>query len=534
MSLLLVVVLLFFSSSCSVSSGQYYVSDDCSSVTQSPCNPLSVYAGNMSQYNNTIFYFIGTTAINDDITMTAVKNVTLHGLDQSPSINCKDRVPKTSILVYYYNDFTISNVSFIECSLKIHSSNNITIFNSCFFGSTYSTLQLWNAFDVNISSSLYHGYDLYIYYEPLPVCSDELLHFSLTMTNVNLTKLPDAGEIQLAINHGNSYNVSIIFDHLYSAQCFTLRLFKSIFNLFIIQSSFHSNTLSIGFCIYFGENSAPNKCTYRYPGNTLASSNVMLIEESQIYNNWHGFQIITDKYLPGAMNYHIIIKSCLMHGNEAGLFIDATFLRFLQIDIIDTELIRNGGNKIMNSNAISLSNVTVANSTSTGLTIERSLVTINNDLIFKNNTGVVGGGLAINGSSRLIVSSSANLEFIDNHASYKGGGIYVEESTDSDIISISLTPIIPLTLINNTAGLVGGDLYGMTCNQFNLTNPHISSTGNPISMCFCDPQAINITESCFYVREHHIYPGQTLQYYVALLGYDYFGSLTPTDGTVQV
>ena len=42
----------------------------------------------MSQYSNTIFYFIGTSSINIVVNMTAVKNVTLHGLDQSPSIYC--------------------------------------------------------------------------------------------------------------------------------------------------------------------------------------------------------------------------------------------------------------------------------------------------------------------------------------------------------------------------------------------------------------------------------------------------------------
>uniref|UniRef100_A0A1X7SHG5 Right handed beta helix domain-containing protein n=1 Tax=Amphimedon queenslandica TaxID=400682 RepID=A0A1X7SHG5_AMPQE len=186
----------------------------------------------------------------------------------------------------------------------------------------------------------------------------------------------------------------------------------------------------------------------------------------------------------------------------------------------------------MNSNVISLSNVTVANSTSTGLTLQRSLVIIKNSLVFKNNTGVVGGGLAINDSSQLRVSSSANLEFINNHASYKGGGIYVEESSKSGIVLL-VTPKTPLTLINNTAGLVGGDMYGVYSYQFNLTNPHISSTGNPVSLCFCNPHAINITKSCFYVSKQYIYPGQALQYYVALFGNDYLRSLTPTDGIVQ-
>uniref|UniRef100_A0A1X7VWI4 Right handed beta helix domain-containing protein n=1 Tax=Amphimedon queenslandica TaxID=400682 RepID=A0A1X7VWI4_AMPQE len=165
---------------------------------------------------------------------------------------------------------------------------------------------------------------------------------------------------------------------------------------------------------------------------------------------------------------------------KQGYLLMQYFLRFLQFNEIDTKLIRNGGDKIMNSNVISLRNVSVANSTYTGLTLEKSLVTIKSNLIFRNNARVVGGGLAINDSSRLIVSSSANLEFIDYHASYKGGGIYVKQSSESDVRFIAPN-IQVLTLINNNnAGLVGSDMYGMTYNQLNFTNPHISSTGNPV------------------------------------------------------
>ena len=167
---------------------------------------------------------------------------------------------------------------------------------------------------------------------------------------------------------------------------------------------------------------------------------------------------------------------------------------------------------------------------------ETSLVTIMNNLIFKNNTGVVGGGLAINDSSILILTSSANLEFIDNHASYKGGGIYVEETTHSDIILTA--PNIPLTLINNTAGLVGGDMYGYyispNSNPFNLTHTHISSTSNPVWVCFCDPHAATSYENCIDASIQSIFPGQTLKFIVALFGYDYFQSHAPTDGTVLI
>ena len=192
MSLLLVVVLLFFSSSWSVSPGQYYVSDDCSSVTQSPCNPLSVYAGNMSQYNNTIFYFIGTTNIEYYVfNMSVVKNVTLHGLDRSPSINCKKVSQYIHTIVVHYSDHvTISNLSISYCTVKVDSSNNLTIINSVFASDyvNFHSSTISNSFDVKVSSVSYTGFNgLDIEYHTLPVCSSELLHYSLILTDVTFT-----------------------------------------------------------------------------------------------------------------------------------------------------------------------------------------------------------------------------------------------------------------------------------------------------------------------------------------------------------
>ena len=135
MSLLLVVVLLFFSSSSSVSSHQYYVSDNCSSVTHTPCNPLSVYAGNMSQYNNTIFYFIGTSSINFTFTMDSVQNIALHGLDHSPTIYCK---LNNGFIVINSSRVNFSNISFQDCNIHFKASSNITITGSIFNYATSS------------------------------------------------------------------------------------------------------------------------------------------------------------------------------------------------------------------------------------------------------------------------------------------------------------------------------------------------------------------------------------------------------------
>ena len=209
MSLLLVVVLLFFSSSWSVSSGQYYVSDDCSSVTQSPCNPLSVYAGNMSQYNNTIFYFIGTTNISGYVVnMTAVRNVTLHGLDQLSHLYCYS----SSISVYDSSHINVSSLTVHSCSFDISTSSNITITNSFIITKALNfNIKFINAFDVKVLSSVFIGYFVNIRYDPLPVCSNELPHYSMILTNVTFN---DYSTIELDIEQGTSYNLSITFDNV--------------------------------------------------------------------------------------------------------------------------------------------------------------------------------------------------------------------------------------------------------------------------------------------------------------------------------
>ena len=528
MSLLLVVVLLFFSSSCSVSSGQYYVSDDCSSVTQSPCNPLSVYAGDMSQYNNSIFYFIGTSDINDDVNMTAVRNVTLHGLDQSCLIDSRSN--KRSILIYNSSHVIISNMSVYNLGVIARSSNNITITNSSFnvteAAKTWFPIKLNNAFDLNILSSVFIHRGIGITYEPLPVCSTELPHYSLIVTN---TLFYDCG-IKLYILHGASYNLSALFHNYYNKLHSNSKfvLGDSLFSFYIKDSLFRSAPSLYVFCITFSTKLNPKKC--KFPRIQLIST--FVIEESQFLDSWYGIRISRFPSLSRAFSNHfiiIIIKSCLIANNIVrGLEIEENFLTSVQINITDTVFIGNIANVILHSNAISLSNVTVANSTSTGLTLIASLVTIENKLTFKHNTGVVGGGLAINDSSQLIILSSANLEFIDNHASYKGGGIYVDKTSNSGIILDASN--IPLTLINNSAGIFGDDIYGYTTNhgsnQFNLTNSNISSTGVVRKIYFCtfNKKASN----------KQIYPGQALKFHIVLLGYDYFGSLNVTDGILEI
>uniref|UniRef100_A0A1X7U1L3 Right handed beta helix domain-containing protein n=1 Tax=Amphimedon queenslandica TaxID=400682 RepID=A0A1X7U1L3_AMPQE len=559
MSLLLVVVLLFFSSSCSVSSGQYYVSDDCSSVTQSPCNPLSVYAGNMSQYNNTIFYFIGTSVINFTVTMDSVQNITLHGLDQSPTIYC--------ILNDYYqgNNFitvttsshvSFSSISFLKCYIHLSFSSNITITGSTmtfeklrYFIDTNSSVTLLNVFDCKIVSSTFNNVPPpTIEYDPPPVCYNELRHYSLTLTNVTVTN--GFGSLSINMKHGTSYNISVVIDNVksISTKGIDLSFSESLFSLHIINSSVSRCNPGTGFLFYFDTYSWISKnCNIK----GVEPKSTIVIEDSQFYKNYEGLSLYFHK-----LNIHhiaVTVRSCSIRDNNGyGLLINGHLSTSICISVIDTELVRNWRNEILFCLSIflKLSNITVTNTLAIGLEITSSVVTVENRLVFENNTGVVGGGMAIKGSSVVVLSPSANLEFIDNHASLVGGGIYIDENSKFQFKQNSC--FIPLTLKDNTAGVAGNDIYGsnFSFNYFNLTNAKASVSSN-FRFFFCDPNSnetipsdteSNGTTSSTQNHdkyEQQIFRGQPLKYNVAFFVFnlDTVAStidFAPTNGTVLI
>ena len=359
MSLLLVVVLLFFSSSSSVSSHQYYVSDDCSSVTHTPCNPLSVYAGNMSQYSNTIFYFIGTSSINFNFTMESVQNITLHGLDHSPTIYCKNN--NTWFTVINSSHVNFSNISFQHCYINFEAPSNIMITGSIF--KILGHVRLINAFDSKITSSVFDNVPFEIYYGPPSVCYNELHHYSLTLTDVNMTD--NNSYLGLCLYHGTSYNLSVIFDHVnvINEQYGVYDSFsESLFSLFITNSSVSNSSGGFAsfFVSYFQEST---KCNIK----GVQSQSTIVTEDSQFHNNIFGLGFVNRYQFS---NHHIIItvKSCSIHDNDRyGLFIDGRLSTSTHISVIDTELIGNKRNEIMACHSTILNNITVTNSLSTVL-----------------------------------------------------------------------------------------------------------------------------------------------------------------------
>ena len=191
-----------------------------------------------------------------------------------------------------------------------------------------------------------------------------------------------------------------------------------------------------------------------------------------------------------------------------------------------------------------LNNITVTNSLSTGLVIISSAVTVENRLIFKNNTGVVGGGIAINMSSVVVLSPSANVEFIDNHATYKGGGIYFEsDETESHYYSNSISYV--LNTLNafifkvNTARVAGNDTYGVNSELELLASSalaNLSTSSDASAFAFCDSDSNETTPISWYDDEQQsVFPGQPLKYNVALFGRSFkTNPYSLTDGRIVI
>ena len=213
---------------------------------------------------------------------------------------------------------------------------------------------------------------------------------------------------------------------------------------------------------------------------------------------------------------------------------------FLLLAFLILNFTSNRGNLISNCYFVLLNNVTIANSLSTGLTLKGSMVTVNNSLILRDNTGVSGGGIAIIDRQYYIsVLPQASFQFINNHATYKGGGIYSAHHYLFQYANPpgNSKPIIPIAFWNNTAGTSGDDMYGFIINDspvsFSYINPHIRSSTDPVKICFCYLGS----SSCLNTSpvQQIIFPGQKLKYNVALFGYDY--SKIPnglTDGVVVI
>ena len=535
MSLLLVVVLLFFSSSFSVFSHQYYVSDNCSLVTHTPCHPLSEYAGDMSQYSDGTFYFIGINSITSNIELYNMKYVNLHGL------NCSLITCPSDFTISHSDHVYFSHMSFYDCKLHICSVRSIFVTNSFLKN---SKVKLFNVFDGSLMHLIFTNCTVSFLYDRIK-CIRKLPHYSLTVANVTLML---DGKFSFRFMHGAFYNISIVFDRINSSNVnFVLPIINSLYSVVITQSSFYAGTYRSGITFLPRGKLKTEKNCHHHQKVQIHSS--FIINNSQFYQNRAGLHIqeYTFKQFNLTYNHAITIRSCKIHDNEYGLYIDGRlFMPSATIRVIDTTIMRNKGNIILNNPNIYFSNVTISDSLSTGLTLKGTLLKVDKSLTLRNNTGRGGGGIAITDSSYVILLPHSSLEFTDNHASYKGGGIYADDGTYCPLrfSSSDTKSKAHFTFKNNTAAVAGDDLYNIffhNCVSPFITKPtYLRSSSDATKLCFFNSKKTDDIKypncSNFSLPTLHFFPGQRLDLYVHLFGKEYTTehSYSRTDGIVSL
>ena len=482
MKFLLVVAQLIFTGSYSVSSHQYYVSDNCSSVNYTPCHPLSAYGYNryFSSYyfnvsDDSIYYFIGTTYTNYYyFFLSNVRNVTLLGLSHSPSIDCRGR----SFYIQYSSNISIGKISFNNCSVEVYASNHVMI-----------------------ADSTHHSPSI------------------------------DCGGGTFVIQ----YSSNIIIGNISFNNCIVLVDYSN--HVMITDSTHHSpsidcrgdGTFHIWRSRYISiENISFNNCSV-----DVDNSNHVMIADSTHHSpsidcGGHTFYIWSSSY--------ISIENISFNNCRVYVYFSES------LSIVDTVMMGNGKNSISNSYNTFISNVTITDSLSTGLTVTNSIITINNTLILRNNTGANGGGISISQNSSLLLLPQALLEFISNHASHLGGGMFYETTCPLYYANNSFQPVDDkytpyVTFWNNTAKISGADVYDDLPLSIETCPQAVSILSSSFQPCFCSSDNTNSTiDNCTKkIPEQLIFPGQNIAFHVLMYSYDVNeGTYSPTDGKLDV
>ena len=178
----------------------------------------------------------------------------------------------------------------------------------------------------------------------------------------------------------------------------------------------------------------------------------------------------------------------------------------------------------------------------TGIIVYNSLVILSgSNNTISNNSGQYGGGLALY-ESYFFLYGKASISFVDNHASEKGGAIYVKKNDIDQFCSIQSEPDYTtdgglMFFARNSAGKAGSVLYGenldsctpfvydsrMLDNNFTLFDvdeddrdgPSVFSS-DPVKVCFCENDLPNCSRDSL---NYSALPGEILLLPMVLIGY---------------
>ena len=161
---------------------------------------------------------------------------------------------------------------------------------------------------------------------------------------------------------------------------------------------------------------------------------------------------------------------------------------------------------------------------------QRAFLVFRGNATFEQNTGFIGGAIAMQGGARMVINSTnTQVYFIANHAQAYGGAIYAKNN--NCFFDLPLLENQRIHAVNNTAELGGSVVYGGSVNKcispdnntnvfnalFQFDQPPDPSlvSSEPTTVCFCKDSEFNCSQLVYRISA---YPGQRFSIPVVPVG----------------
>ena len=449
-------------------------------------------------------------------------------MDYPTTIQCD--IPWELDAIFFENcvNTTVANFAIRNCQFNLHSVNVVIryllvqdnsgkVHGSQVYISYFSIIDI-NSFVIEIRDNNNHfGTSLHISHSVTNNSSCFLNIFSQRKSNVTLDTLSVNGNFSIflqayfTIMHINKLH--LVSNNSHSVP-FSIWVNNSDGSFISVMDSSFTNYLGVGAgVISFGNQGTLhiNSSVFR---NNSSGGLLLLIDNSA---NLDGFDTIL---------YNLSFDGNII-SNSSDSFYALLITNNRQVSIIDCNFTNNNGSAV-------------------GLFDSRVMFQGNTN--FTNNVARNGGGIYMtaNTYSFLVLSETARVHFIGDHAIGKGGAIYVEQITRpyKGLVSELTTttcffqlkqpwPGEYLHFESNTAGIAGSVLYGgdMSCSHNNdfftdyafsdistfLNQSNISIiSSDPCKVCFCSDNSI---PDCSYNNQLLSAPaGKNISFTVAVVG----------------
>ena len=154
------------------------------------------------------------------------------------------------------------------------------------------------------------------------------------------------------------------------------------------------------------------------------------------------------------------------------------------------------------------------------------------NILFRNNTSLTGGAIALHESSIISLKPYTHILFENNHADYVGGAIYSNHTASDQFCFFNASSGIAhprVDFLGNTASYGGSSLYGglQGCIQkdfyavFNITNTEADPSAiasDPYKVCLCENDKHQPNCSLGIYNSVNVFPGQGFSLRLAVVG----------------